>query len=93
MDKSREYYGRHAKLVQYEDRTAIEGSRQEIMITLHRGEILFRQGEPGAYLYRIINGLCKVTRVHENGNIILFNLIYTGEVVPHHSLISPKGQC
>lgn len=59
-------------------------------MTLHRGEVLFRQGDPGTYLYRIISGLCKVTRLHENGNIILFNLIYTGEIVPHHSLISPK---
>ncbi|GAC41678.1 Crp/Fnr family transcriptional regulator [Paenibacillus popilliae] len=59
-------------------------------ITLHRGEILFRQGDPGTYLYRIVSGLFKVTRLHENGNIVLFNILYPGEMVPHHSLISPK---
>ncbi|MBN3526091.1 Crp/Fnr family transcriptional regulator [Paenibacillus apiarius] len=59
-------------------------------ITLHRGEILFRQGDPGTYLYRIVSGLFKVTRLHENGNIVLFNILYPGEIVPHHSLISPK---
>lgn len=57
---------------------------------LHKGEILFRQGDDGKYLYRVHSGLFKVTRLHENGNIILFNVFYAGEVVPHHSLISPK---
>ncbi|MCG7407576.1 Crp/Fnr family transcriptional regulator [Paenibacillus sp. ACRRX] len=59
-------------------------------MTLHKGEVLFHQGDPGTYLYRIISGLYKVTRLHENGNIVLFNILYPGEVVPHHSLISPK---
>lgn len=59
-------------------------------ITLHRGEILFRQGDPGTYLYRITSGLFKVTRLHENGNIVLFNILYPGEMVPHHSLISRR---
>ena len=32
----------------------------------------------------------KVTRLHPNGNMVLFNILYPGETVPHHSLISPK---
>lgn len=57
---------------------------------LNKGEILFRQGDSGEYLYHIVSGLFKVTRLHENGNIVLFNILYPGETVPHHSLISPK---
>ncbi|MCR8845324.1 Crp/Fnr family transcriptional regulator [Paenibacillus sp. SC116] len=59
-------------------------------LTLHRGEVLFRQGDPGTYLYRIMSGVFKVTRLHENGNILLFNLLFPGEIVPHHSLLSAK---
>ncbi|MNC26760.1 Crp/Fnr family transcriptional regulator [Paenibacillus tianjinensis] len=57
---------------------------------LHKGEALFRQGDSCDYLYRVKSGLFKVTRLHENGNMVLFNLLYPGETVPHHSLISPK---
>lgn len=57
---------------------------------LHKGDILFRQGDEGNYLYNIKSGLFKVTRLHENGNIVLFNILYPGETVPHHSLISPQ---
>ncbi|WP_438351454.1 Crp/Fnr family transcriptional regulator [Paenibacillus sp. FA6] len=57
---------------------------------LHKGEILFRQGDSGEYLYHVKSGLFKVTRLHENGNMVLFNILYSGETVPHHSLITPK---
>ncbi|WP_151734278.1 Crp/Fnr family transcriptional regulator ['Paenibacillus yunnanensis' Narsing Rao et al. 2020] len=57
---------------------------------LHKGETLFRQGDPGQNLFRVKSGLFKVTRLHENGNMVLFNLLIPGETVPHHSLISPK---
>ncbi|MFD1773051.1 Crp/Fnr family transcriptional regulator [Paenibacillus rhizophilus] len=57
---------------------------------LHKGEILFRQGDSCHTLYQVKSGLFKVTRLHENGNSVLFNILYPGETVPHHSLISPK---
>ncbi|MNJ44264.1 cAMP receptor protein [compost metagenome] len=57
---------------------------------LHKGEVLFHQGDESKYLYHVKSGLFKVTRLHENGNIVLFNILYPGETVPHHSLISPK---
>ncbi|MBP1904513.1 CRP-like cAMP-binding protein [Paenibacillus turicensis] len=57
---------------------------------LHKGEVLFHQGDESKYLYHVNSGLFKVTRLHENGNIVLFNILYPGETVPHHSLISPK---
>lgn len=57
---------------------------------VHKGEILFRQGDEGNFLYHIKSGLFKVTRLHENGNMVLFNILYPGETVPHHSLISMK---
>ncbi|WP_379131793.1 Crp/Fnr family transcriptional regulator [Paenibacillus sp. sgz500958] len=59
-------------------------------MNLHKGEVLFRQGDECRYLYQVKSGLFKVTRLHENGNIVLFNILYPGETVPHHSLISPK---
>ncbi|WP_379161759.1 Crp/Fnr family transcriptional regulator [Paenibacillus sp. sgz5001063] len=57
---------------------------------LHKGEVLFRQGDPCVNLFQVKSGIFKVTRLHENGNVVLFNLLYPGETVPHHSLISPK---
>lgn len=56
---------------------------------LHKGETLFRQGESGS-LYRLHSGMLKIVRLHENGVPILMNLIVAGEVIPHHSLISPQ---
>ncbi|MGG1572871.1 Crp/Fnr family transcriptional regulator [Fictibacillus sp. NRS-1165] len=56
---------------------------------LHKGEVLFRQGESGP-LYELKSGLLKVVRVHEDGTGSLLNLIVPGEVIPHHSLISQK---
>lgn len=56
---------------------------------LHKGEVLFRQGETGS-LYLLKSGLLKIIRVHENGAQTLVNLIVPGEMIPHHSLLSPK---
>lgn len=56
---------------------------------LHKGETLFRQGESGP-LYRLKSGLLKIIRVHEDGNPVLMNIIVAGEMIPHHSLITPK---
>ncbi|GCL72249.1 Crp/Fnr family transcriptional regulator [Paenibacillus naphthalenovorans] len=55
---------------------------------LHKGETLFRQGETGP-LYHVKSGLLKIVRLHENGNPVLINIIVPGEIIPHHSLISP----
>lgn len=56
---------------------------------IHKGEILFRQGDSCDYLYHIKSGLFKVTRIQENGNVVLYNIFYPGEIVPHHSLVTP----
>ncbi|MFD0714831.1 Crp/Fnr family transcriptional regulator [Paenibacillus sp. GCM10027626] len=56
---------------------------------LHKGEVLFRQGESGP-LFRVEQGLLKVVRIHEDGSQFIFNIITPGEVIPHHSLITPK---
>lgn len=56
---------------------------------LHRGEVLFIQGEKGD-LYRLRKGLLKVTRLQEDGSCILLNLLVPGEIFPHHSLFSQK---
>lgn len=58
---------------------------------LHKGEILFRQGDTGP-LYHLHKGLLKIVRIQEDGNAYLVNLIVPGETIPHHSLISP-GPC
>ena len=60
-----------------------------LTLILHKGEILFRQGEEGP-LYFIKSGLLKVVRFQEDGTSFLFNIIVPGETIPHHSLISPK---
>lgn len=56
---------------------------------LHKGETLFRQGESGA-LYRLRSGLLKIVRIHEDGHLLLINIITPDEVIPHHSLVTPK---
>ncbi|KIL40005.1 Crp/Fnr family transcriptional regulator [Gordoniibacillus kamchatkensis] len=56
---------------------------------LHKGEVLFRQGETGP-LYRLRSGLLKIVRVHQDGSQILVNMIVPDEIIPHHSLISPN---
>lgn len=56
---------------------------------LHKGEILFRQGETGP-LFLLKSGLLKIVRIHEDGNVILVNIIVPNEMIPHHSLISPN---
>ncbi|MFS0728071.1 Crp/Fnr family transcriptional regulator [Paenibacillus sp. 1P07SE] len=56
---------------------------------LHKGETLFRQGENGS-LYKLVSGMLKIVRIHENGTSILMNIIVADEIIPHHSLISPQ---
>ncbi|MCM3747809.1 Crp/Fnr family transcriptional regulator [Paenibacillus pasadenensis] len=55
---------------------------------LHRGEVLFRQGEQGQ-LFELHSGMLKIVRSHPDGSQILVNLIVPGEIIPHHSLLSP----
>lgn len=56
---------------------------------LHKGEVLFRQGESGP-LYHLKSGLLKIVRVHADGTITLVNIIIPDEIIPHHSLMSPN---
>lgn len=56
---------------------------------LHKGEILFRQGDSGP-LYHLKKGLLKIIRLHEDGTPTLVNIIVPNEIIPHHSLISPS---
>lgn len=56
---------------------------------LHKGEVLFRQGETGP-LYMLKSGMLKIVRVHADGTPILVNIIVPGEMIPHHSLITPN---
>lgn len=56
---------------------------------LRKGETLFRQGETGP-LFRLISGLLKIVRVHQDGSQILVNVIVPGEIIPHHCLMSPN---
>ncbi|WP_256759374.1 Crp/Fnr family transcriptional regulator [Cohnella sp. WQ 127256] len=56
---------------------------------LHKGQVLFHQGDTGP-LYHLKSGLLKIIRLHEDGTPILVNIIVPGEIIPHHSLISPN---
>jgi len=60
-----------------------------LTLLIHKGEVLFHQGHEGP-LYRIKSGLLKVIRLQEDGTPFLFNIIVPGEIIPHHSLLSPK---
>lgn len=57
---------------------------------IHRGEILFSQGETGDFIYTLKFGLLKVVRIMPNGECLLLNVLLPGEVFPHHSLMSSK---
>ncbi len=56
---------------------------------LHKGEVLFRQGESGP-LSHLKRGLLKIVRVHADGALTLVNIIVPDEIIPHHSLMSPN---
>ena len=56
---------------------------------LHKGEVLFHQGDSGS-LYRVRKGLLKIVRIYDDGHQILMNIVVAGEVIPHHSLVSPN---
>ncbi|MFP3392405.1 Crp/Fnr family transcriptional regulator [Brevibacillus sp. SIMBA_040] len=56
---------------------------------LHKGEVLFRQGESGP-LFHLKSGLLKINRVHADGTLTLVNVIIPDEIIPHHSLLSPN---
>ncbi|QHW32389.1 Crp/Fnr family transcriptional regulator [Paenibacillus rhizovicinus] len=56
---------------------------------INKGEILFRQGESGP-LFHLRSGLLKIMRTHEDGALLLVNIITPGEIIPHHALISPN---
>lgn len=45
-----------------------------LTLILHKGDVLFRQGEDGP-LYFIKTGLLKVVRLEEDGTPFLFNII------------------
>lgn len=60
-----------------------------ITLIIHKGEVLFRQGESGT-LYHLKSGLLKICRLHEDGTQILVNIITPDEIIPHHSLIAPN---
>ncbi len=55
---------------------------------LHKGEVLFHQGDRGE-LFHVRSGLLKIVRVHEDGHPVLVNIIIPDETIPHHSLITP----
>lgn len=63
--------------------------KEVLILILHKGEVLFHQGQEGP-LYFIKSGLLKVVRLQEDGTPFLFNIIVPGETIPHHSLLSPK---
>lgn len=58
-------------------------------LRLKPGEILFHQGDIGS-LYRLKSGLIKIIRLKEDGTSTLLNLIFPGEIFPHHSLLTPR---
>jgi CRP/FNR family cyclic AMP-dependent transcriptional regulator len=58
-----------------------------MIMMLHKGEMLFRQGELGP-LCHLTSGLLKIVRVDEEGTPIIMNIILPNEIFPHHSLIS-----
>lgn len=72
-----------------DDHTNPDEGVTHFMLTLHKGEILFRQGETGS-LFQLHKGLVKVVRIQADGTLFLFNLLIPGELFPHHSLVSPK---
>lgn len=58
-------------------------------VSLKPGDILFHQGDSGN-LYHLRKGLVKIIRLKEDGSSTLLNLIFPGEIFPHHSLLTPK---
>lgn len=54
--------------------------------TLHRGDVLFRQGEPVKAVYLIKQGSFKLARVTEDGREVLLRIAGQGEVLGEDAL-------
>lgn len=58
-------------------------------ITLERGDVLFREGEPGDRLYVIANGKIKLGRRSSDGRENLLAVLGPGEMIGELSLFDP----
>jgi CRP/FNR family cyclic AMP-dependent transcriptional regulator len=57
-----------------------------------RGDYLFREGDPGSYLYVVVRGKVKIGRVDEGGNEVVFAIAGAGEVLGELSLFEEDGE-
>ena len=59
-------------------------------VTLHKGQVLFRQGDPGNGAYILVNGLLGVLVGKPDGSFRLVNHIQHGEIVGEMALLSDE---
>src|SRR5674536_350636 len=62
------------------------------LVTLERGDVLFREGEPGDRLYVIATGKVKVGRRAPDGRENLLAVLGPGEMIGELSLFDPGAR-
>lgn len=55
---------------------------------IKKGEVLFREGEPINGVYCIKNGVCKLSKLSENGKDQIVKLVVKGDLIGQRSLIT-----
>jgi CRP-like cAMP-binding protein len=83
-------YVRQAPLFAALDDEAADALRRSMVeVHLARGEILFREGEPGDRLYVVIDGKIKLGRTSADGRENLLSVLGPGEMFGELSLFDP----
>ena len=59
--------------------------------TIKKGEILFEEGEHINGVYCIKDGVCKVSKMSENGRDQIINLVRKGDILGERSLINDES--
>lgn len=61
------------------------------VLNLASGEILFREGDPGEYLYVVVSGELEILMAPGTADELLLNLLHEGEYLGEMSLVQPGG--
>ncbi|WP_369047593.1 Crp/Fnr family transcriptional regulator [Tenacibaculum sp. UWU-22] len=69
--------------------TRISGCK--VSKTIKKGEVLFKEGEHINGVYCIRDGICKVSKMSDNGRDQIINLIKKGDIIGERSLVNNEA--
>lgn len=60
------------------------------VVTVEAGTMLFHEGDPLDYVYRIQDGLVKINRLHPSGDEKIFDVLHTGDYIALIAVLQGK---